>query len=338
MAGFMGMPSAPIVDMIKMAPTLKAQDEAVAGGLAFLVGELEKRDPKLREPLTSVTYPRDIYINTGGGWVETTSNYNVSYASSGGEDGGIIADQTNDIPIMTADIGKDIFKVFTWAHIMKVPFLDQAKLQTIGRSLDQMLDKGIRLGHDKTMDRNVYEGFPRFGTYGIVNHSYVTAVAAPNGAAGKATWADKTPDEMLNDVNEIMNATWEASEYDLSGMAQHILIPPRQYARLVQSKVSEAGNVSILEFLLNNNIGKNQGIDLSINPCRWCIGAGTSGVDRMVGYVNDEDRLQVDETVPLQRGMSGPDITNLAYLTAYFSQFGQVKFLYYEPTLYMDGI
>jgi len=330
--------NAPVINMIGLSPSLKAQDEAVSGGLAFLIGELEKRDPKLREPLTSVTYPRDIFINTGGGWVENTSNYNINYANTGGEDGGIIADQTNSIPIMQADIGKDIYRVFTWANFMKVPFLDQAKLQTIGRSLDQMLDKGIRLNHDKTMDRNVYEGFSKYGTYGLVNHPNVMAVAAPNGAAGKSTWADKTPDEMLADVNEVMNATWEASEFDLSGMAQHILIPPRQYARLVATKVSEAGNISILEFLLKNNIGKNQGIELSINPCRWCIGAGTGGVDRMVAYVNDEDRVQVDETVPLQRYQSGPDITNLAYLTAYVAQFGQVKFLYYEPALYMDGI
>lgn len=331
-----GKLDAPVIDMVPRS--LRAQDAATAGGMAFLVGELEKRDPKLREPLTSVTYPRDIYINTGGGWVESTSNYNVSYANTGGEDGGIIGTETNAIPIMQADVGKDIYKVFNWANIMKVPFLDQAKLQTIGRSLDDMLDKGIRLNHDKTMDRNVYEGFPKFGTYGLVNHPYVTATAAPKGASGKSSWIDKTADEMLNDVNEIMNSTWAASEYDLSGMAQHILIPPRQYARLVATKVSEAGNISVLQFLLDNNIGKNQGIDLSINPCRWCIGAGTGGTDRMVGYVNDEDRLQVDETVPLQRGMTGPDISNLAYLTAYMAQFGQVKFLYYEPALYMDGI
>lgn len=84
----------PVIDMVPRS--LKAQDEATAGGLAFLVGELEKRDPKLREPLTSVTYPRDIYINTGGGWVESTSNYDVSYANTGGEDGGIISSQTNN--------------------------------------------------------------------------------------------------------------------------------------------------------------------------------------------------------------------------------------------------
>lgn len=323
---------------LSVPTSLKAQDAATAGGMAFLVGELEKRDAKLREPLTSVTYPRDIVIRTGGGWVESTSAYNVSYADSAGADGGIVNGQSNAIPVMQADIGKDIFKVFNWAHILKVPFLDQAKLQNIGRSLDDILDKGIRLNHDKTMDSNVYLGFPKYGTYGLVNSPQIARASAVNGATVSPLWSSKTPDEILNDVNAVMNSTWAASQYDLTGMANHILIPPAQYARLVATKVSLAGNMSILEFLLENNIGKNQGIDLFIAPCRWCIGAGAGATDRMVGYANDEDRVHLDQTIPLQRVMTAPDVGQLAYLTAYAGQFSQVKFLYNDPVAYTDGI
>ncbi len=52
-------------------PTMDAA--GIASGGAFLVSELEKRDPLLRKPLTSYTYPRDININTGGGWVDYVS-------------------------------------------------------------------------------------------------------------------------------------------------------------------------------------------------------------------------------------------------------------------------
>ena len=41
----------------------------IDSGMAFLEGELEKRDAKLREPLSSVTWPRDIPVRTGGGFV-----------------------------------------------------------------------------------------------------------------------------------------------------------------------------------------------------------------------------------------------------------------------------
>ena len=56
------------------APVVRMSDSAIASGLAFLNGELEKRDPKLYEPLTSVTWMRDIVADTGGGWSEYTSN------------------------------------------------------------------------------------------------------------------------------------------------------------------------------------------------------------------------------------------------------------------------
>ena len=49
-------------------PTMDAN--GIQSGNAFLVSELEKRDPLIRKPLTSVTYPRDIVIQSGGGWVD----------------------------------------------------------------------------------------------------------------------------------------------------------------------------------------------------------------------------------------------------------------------------
>ena len=134
------------------------------GGMAFLEGQLEKIDPKLREPLSSTWWPRDIVAKTGGGFVEYTSSYDVSYATSGSNENGIIGGQTNDIPVMQADISKDLYKVFSWGHILKVPFVDQQKLQKIGHNLEEILNKGLKLTHDKTIDINVYGGFASYGT------------------------------------------------------------------------------------------------------------------------------------------------------------------------------
>jgi hypothetical protein len=55
-----------------------------------------------------------------------------------------------------------------------------------------------------------------------------------------------------------MQKTWENSEYDLKGMCNQILVDPSNYTYLVSRKVSDAGNISILSYLLENNIGKNQ--------------------------------------------------------------------------------
>ena len=110
----------------------RALDAAgIATGMAFLEGELEKRDPKVREPLTSVTWPRDIVAETGGGWVDFTSTMNVDYATSGGNDGALVAGATDVISTVQANVNKDIYKVFTWAQAMKIPFVDSQKFQSI---------------------------------------------------------------------------------------------------------------------------------------------------------------------------------------------------------------
>lgn len=318
-----------------------AMDAAsISGGMAFLVGELEKRDEKLHEPLTSVTWARDMPVKTGGGWVDSVSVFDVSYGTTGGTDEGLMGNETNDLPIMQADIGKDVYRVFQWGHILRVPFIDQQKLQKIGRNLDDILNKGLHLVHDKAIDKNVYVGQTKHGTYGLVNDPTIaTATAAPHTALGSDTqWVNKTPDEILADINRVQLTTWANAEYDLKGMANHILIPAEQYAYIVHTKVGVTGDKSILTYLLENNIGKNQGVELNIFPCRWCDGAGTGSADRMVAYSNDYDMVRFDITVPLQRMATQASVPHMAYLTPYVTQFSQVQWIYRQHAMYLDGI
>lgn len=317
----------------------RALDAAgIATGMAFLEGELEKRDPKIREPLTSVTWPRDIVAETGGGWVDFTSTMNVDYATSGANDGSLVGGATDVITTVQANVNKDIFRVFTWAQAMKIPFVDSQKFQTIGRSIDSILDKGIRLNYNKSIDQLVYQGFKNVGITGLVNDDNVVSSLAPNGASGDTLWSSKTVDEILWDINKALVEAWAASEYDESAIANHILLPPAKYAYIQSTRIGTSGDESILSYILKNNLAANQGKSLTIVPCRWCTGAGTGGKDRMVVYVNDKDFLYFDLPVPLTRAMTQPVALQFAYVTIYAAQMGQIKWMYYQPACYVDGI
>lgn len=317
----------------------RALDAAgIATGMAFLEGELEKRDPKIREPLTSVTWPRDIVAETGGGWVDFTSTMNVDYATSGANDGSLVGGATDVITTVQANVNKDIFRVFTWAQAMKIPFVDSQKFQTIGRSIDSILDKGIRLNYNKSIDQLVYQGFKNVGITGLVNDDNVVSSLAPNGASGDSLWSSKTVDEILWDINKALVEAWAASEYDESAIANHILLPPAKYAYIQSTRIGTSGDESILSYILKNNLAANQGKSLTIVPCRWCTGAGIDGKDRMVVYVNDKDFLYFDLPVPLTRAMTQPVALQFAYVTIYAAQMGQIKWMYYQPARYVDGI
>lgn len=317
----------------------RALDAAgIATGMAFLEGELEKRDPKIREPLTSVTWPRDIVAETGGGWVDFTSTMNVDYATSGGNDGALVAGATDVISTVQANVNKDIYKVFTWAQAMKIPFVDSQKFQSIGRSIDSILDRGIRLNYNKSIDQLVYKGFTNVGITGLINNPSVVRSDATAGAAGTAIWATKTVDEILWDINKALVEAWAASEYDESAIANHILLPPAKYAYIQSTRIGTSGDESILSYILKNNLAVNQGKTLEIVPCRWCTGAGTGSTDRMMVYVNDKDFVYFDLPVPLTRAMTQPVALQFAYITIFAAQMGEVKFLYNQPARYVDGI
>ncbi len=331
---------------LPIAPSRGAMDgltldaSAVSSGLAFLQSELEKLDPLLREPLTNTTYPRDINIESGGGWVEATSAFNVEYSVTGGQADGVGGVQ-NAIRRIQADLSKDHYKVLTYEVAMSIKIQDQLRGAVTGRSIEQIYDDGIRLDYDKYMDINTYLGQSAYGTTGLLNDTNITAASVATGVSTKTTWKDKTTIEILNDVDDAIVAGWAAAQYDNSAIPNHILIDPTNFAYINRTMVSVNGYpapISILKYLLENNIAKAKGVDLFIGECRFCTGAGTGSTNRMVCYVNQKRFVGMDVPVPLSRVMTQPNVGTGSYDSLYMSNIGQVKVHYYEPFIYRDGI
>lgn len=65
--------------------------------------------------------------------------------------------------------------------------------------------------------------------------------------------------------------------------------------------MTDLAEKTILTFLLENNVAKQNGADLFIGATSWCKGAGDESEDRMVVYCNREKYLAMDELVPLTR-------------------------------------
>lgn len=318
---------------------MSALDAAGATGMVFLESELEKLDPLLREPLTNFNYPRDIFIETGGGWVETVSAMNVDYGISGGSGSAAFGgNAVNTVRLIQANLGKDVYKLHPYEAAMSVKFIDLQKGNITGRSLEQMYDEGIRLDFDKHMDMNTYLGYQEYSTYGLVNDPRVTTASVAAGASGQTDWKHKTADEILQDINEAIVDQWKAVEYDNGSIANHILIPASQYAYLTSQKVSEAGNVSLITYLMDNNIAKQKEVDLVIAESRYCTGAGSGGKDRMIVYRNERKYMSMDLAVPLSRIMTTPNTMNASYDSLYAANVGEVKKHYLEAIRYVDGI
>ena len=310
---------------------LRANDSYV-----FLMKQLEKLDDKILEPLSSTDWPRDMPVVTGGGLIESIATIDVTYASTGKAEDSLIFDSANDIPVMQADMSKSVARTFNFAEYMSFSAMEQEKMRQVGMDPETFLNKGIRLHCDKTIDQNVYRGFIKAGSTGLLNNPNITRVSAAQGAASSAKWENKTADEILADINSILYQVWQACDCSSDALPNHILVPVKQFGLLVTRKVGDDGDKSILTYILENNLTTQQGGQLVISPCKWCKEIGSSAADRMVAYMNQEDRICFNLTQPLRRMET--EYANMRIKIPYICQFSEVRFLYPTTVRYMDGI
>ncbi len=323
------IPSAPV----------RMSDGKIASGLAFLTGELEKVDNKIRQPLSTLTYARDLPIKVGGGWVETLSAMGIEYGiQGGGMEESIIAPDANEIPVVQADMSKEQFKTHIFAAVMRIFWVDMQRSKITGRSLEQMATDGIRAAYDKHMERNAYLGFAKYDTYGLFNQPSVTVQQVADGANNKKTWKDKTPDEILTDVNNAIAECWGRAEYDRTAIPNHILIPYEQFIYISTTRMSELAEGTILSFLLKHNTAKANGVDLVIAATQYAKGAGAGNTDRMVVYVNDDRFIAMEELVSLNRSLTQTKTDTLSYDSVYTANISEVEVFYDQPICYYDGI
>lgn len=321
---------------------LVANDAATSSTNAFLVSELEKRDPLVRQPLTTVTWSKNIPVRVGGGWVDKTSNLYIDYGSAGdSDDANVVANGTTVEPTIQGQFGKDVYKTHIFVQPVSINEFDMLKQNITGRSLDKLLSDGVRLHYEKHMDKNVFLGLLKYGTYGLLNNPAVYATSVVNNAAGNnTTWAHKTGKEILADINNAIIFTWGQSGNDMSAIPNHILLPFEQYNLLISSLVTDtsAGTYSIMEYLMHNNIAAINGENLVFGVSLYGKGAGTNGTDRMVVYRSDEKFIAVDELQPLTRMRTVYSAKTQSYDTNYAANLSQVELFYPQTVSYWDGI
>ncbi len=318
---------------------------------AFLVGELERLDPELHLPLVSVTWQRDIDLREDVTVADEFSSFTqTTYGSQGGLGAGNgirtgkawIGKVTDQISGVGVDTGKTPQPLVPWGLEVKYSLLELASAAKLGRPIDDQKMEGLKLKHQMDVDEMVYVGDATMGATGLCNAAAVTNVAnVAVGAASSTLWSTKTPAEILADVNELLNSVWAASGWAV--MPNKILLPPVQFGLLAAQVVSTAGSISILEFLLKNNVITASGMGkLTIVPVKWCIGAGVGGTigtinghDRMVAYTQEKRRVRYPMTM-LQRTPIQYDA--IYHKFTYYCRLGFMEVVYPETIGYRDEI
>jgi hypothetical protein len=318
---------------------------------AFLIGELERLDQTLHMPLAAVTWSRDVDLREDVSLADEISSFTLtSFGASGSLGAGNsirngkawIGKASDQITGVGVDTGKYPQPLTPWGMELKYTILELESAAKMGRPIDDQKVEGLKLKHQMDTDEMVYVGDTSINVGGLLNSALVTNVAnVVNGASSSPLWTSKTPAEILKDVNDLITSVWAASGWAV--MPTEIRLPPAQFGYISTQIISTAGNVSILKYLLENNIVKASGKgDINIAPIKWLIGAGSGGtigttgtVDRMVAYTKAKNYVRYPMTM-LQRTPIQYD--SIYHKTTYYCRLGVTEVVYAETIGYRDGL
>jgi hypothetical protein len=308
--------------------------------LAYFVNQLENLDRRLYEPLVSVSWSRDIKLRSG----ITMSNESTSFIRSAFAGTGTLTNATGNMPWVSAETTaipgvsvngqKIVLPLRLLAREISYTSVELERSQLTGQPIDVQQMNAFNEMYQMNTDQMVYIGSTDVGATGLFNDANVTATTVDTGVGGGTAWTTKTPDEILNDVNTLLEGSWSAAAFAVC--PAELRLPPFQFSYIASQKVSSAGNVSILEFLKQNSIALQiNGKPLNIQPVKWLTGRGANSADRMAVYTNDESRVRFP-MVPVRR--ENAYYQGLRYVAPYLWAFGELEVVYPETVRYADGI
>lgn len=308
---------------------------------AFLVGELERLDPMIHEPLVSTTWMRDIDLRTDVQMGDTSSSYTVSsFGAVGGATPTGIAwagAESTARPRSVLDIGKISNPLMPWSQDVAYTLWELESARLTGRPIDVQMLSALNRKHQMDTDQMVYIGDSSIGLTGLFNHTLITnSTAVAAGASTSTVWSLKTADEILADINELLVSVWASSGY--VAPPTKLAIAPVPFGYISTVKVSSAGNETILSYVKERNIlTAEKGIPLDIVSVKWLDKANfpSASSDRMVAYSQRPEYVRFP-MVPLVPATTQYD--GVWVKVPYYGKLGCVEMVYPETVGVRTGL
>lgn len=211
--------------------------------------------------------------------------------------------------------------------------LNQARM--LGMNLTADKAAAARRAYEEKAESVAFVGDTGKGLKGLLNSTAVTAISAANGVSASPLWINKTPAEILNDVNSVVLAVWQGS--NTIEMADTVLLPIAAYSYISVTPVSDLSMMTILEYVKTNNVYTAQtGKPLTIRAMRQLDTAGAGGTKRLVAYSKDPEVLKMHIPMPLQ--FFAPQQHLLDFIVPGIFRLGGLDIRRPGAMRYLDGI
>lgn len=203
-----------------------------------------------------------------------------------------------DIP--RADVVREMFqKTIEMAAIGYGYTLQELGEQQLIPNLNLPNDRAAaaRRAYEEFMEDIAFNGDENKGWTGLINDAGVTTSFVEFDGTGNSTaWSDKTADQVLRDINDVLSGVWIDSK--TVEMADTLLLPLGAMTALATRRIPET-TMTIMEFIKQNNAyTMNSGAPLMIRAVRGLETAGEGDTGRMIAYRRDPQVLKLHLPMP----------------------------------------
>jgi len=214
----------------------------------------------------------------------------------------MIANYADDLPVTDVKGEKKVVDVKEFGGAFHYSIADQEKAAMAGQQLVNRKAMANRDAAEQKFDRIAWLGDTESGLNGLATHPNITVVTAPNGASASPLWANKTAQEIYDD----MASPFVQQATDTNGveMPTHLVMSAARLERARNAFFGDnTGDNALQRF-------KEAYPGVTIETVEWMQTAGAGDTQALLAYNRDPMKCAVETPVPYT--MLPPQQRNLA--------------------------
>ncbi len=199
--------------------------------------------------------------------------------------------------------------------------------QLTGAALDQRRANASRRSVEQIVNDVAFFGDAESGLPGLFDNPNIPTGAVVNPGSG-TEWVNKTPDQILFDINDLFADIFETTK--MVELGNTLLLPPQQWSYIMSTPRSSNSDTTIAQYIASNSPYLTSVED--IIPVNECAAANNPelSTDAMVAYDRSPDKLQLE--IPVELEMLPVQQKNLEFVIPGRSRLGGLN-IYYPLSL-----
>lgn len=243
------------------------------------------------------------------------------------------------LAVIISDYGMDIPRSDVYAEEFSVKpkeiatsfgygLFEIARARRANLPLDRKRATAARRAMDFKIDSLAWHGDAEHGIQGFIDYPGTQEYITPDGGTFSPLWEEKTSDEILKDMNDMITTVRTTTNGVES--PDTMLMPIAQYELIRNKRVSDYSDTTVLEYFRRNNP------DIEIYWVNELAGAGAGESDRIIAYKRDPQH--VTQEMPTVLNTLPETRDNFEYVTVMYSRYAGVIIYYPLSVIFADNV